>query len=788
MRFNACCLRISTYFQLRGMGRKQAKALALTVAAGLLSLLLSTAEELRPEKRFAGIATAVSRELPAKHLSGRQLDDEIAGRVLENYLRSLDEFHIYFLESDIADFESKQDSLDDRLKEGDVAFAYDVFAILKKRVANRCAYVEELLKGDIDIAKEEGFAWKRKYSPWPASNEAWDDTWRKIVKNQYVQRLVTNAMTDEEAGEEGESKQDSSGDDETSESEIKDSIAERYNRYLGLLKKWDSETILELYLSSFALAYDPHCQYMSPSTVDNFDVAMKLSLVGIGAILRPDEGAALVVRLVPGGPAASDTREIRLREGDKIIGVAQGDEPPVDTLHWPLHRVVQNIRGKKGTKVVLTVMPASDTTGGTTKKVDLIRDEVKLEDQGAKHEIRDIKMADDEEISLGLITLPSFYGDMQAAMDGIEDATSATRDVAGSLQELKQKNVKGVLVDLRNNGGGALREAATLTGLFVENGPVVQIVSRDGITVLPDTDPAIVYTGPLVILVNRNSASASEIFAGALQDYGRAVVVGDSKTLGKGSVQVIRPLSDDKKIGSLRVTTALYYRILGSSTQLKGVSADIILSSPLDRLEVGEDYLRNPLEWSMVRPLGFAPFSDLADALIVLGDNSGDRCAENERYGAYIELLDQVESMDRMEELPLSLDSRIELERKRKEVREAAFGEAHSEDENKDSDIVLAEALNILADLTEVFPDVEVSEEAIRLGDSFGAAKQDASEELREEILLLVKQLGDSDAAVRSRAKRRLKEIGHKAVPFLKDYKKSEDPELREVIRELLGE
>ena len=762
---------------------------ALAASASLLlSVVAFSAEELLPEKRFAGIATAVARELPAQHLSGRQLDDEIAGRALDNYVRSLDEFHVYFLESDIADFESKRDSLDDRLKEGDVAFAYDVFAILKERVANRCAYVEELLKGTIDTGKDEGFVWKRKYSPWPETEEEWDDTWRKIIKNQYVRKLVANALNDGEEGEEGESKEDSSGDDAPSDSEIRDAVAERYNRYLELLEKWDSETILEMYLSSFALAYDPHCQYMAPSTVDDFDVAMKLSMVGIGAVLRPDEGSALVVSLVPGGPAASDTREIRLREGDRIIAVAQGDEPAVDTLHWPLHRVVQSIRGEKGTKVVLTVIPASDATGGTTKKVDIIRDEVKLEGQAAKHEIRNIENDDNEEVPLGLITLPSFYGDMRAAMDGDEDATSSSRDVARSLQELKKEKVKGVLVDLRNNGGGALREAAKLTGLFVESGPVVQIVSRDGITVLPDDDPSIVYTGPLVILVNRNSASASEIFAGALQDYGRAVVVGDSKTLGKGSVQVIKPLSDDEKIGSLRVTTALYYRVLGSSTQLKGVSADIILSSPLDRLEVGEDYLRNPLEWSMVRPLRFPPFTDLADALIVLADKSDDRCAENERYGAYCELLDQVESMDKMEELPLSLDSRIALERKRKEVRKAAFGEADAVDKEEHSDIVLAEALSILCDLTTIFPAVEVDEEAVRLGDAFGAAKQDVSAELREEILALVKQLGESDSATRSRAMRRLKEIGREAIPFLKDYRNSDDPEIRGAMKDLLGE
>ena len=669
-----------------------------TVAVFLgMCLSVSCGKELVQESGFSDIAVSVARMLPEEHFSGGPLNDDVARRALLNYLEALDEFHVYFLASDIAELSHEQDTLDDRLGEGDIELAYRAYSLLKKRVADRCSYVDKLIDSEIDLTKKEGFAWERRFSPWPADKEAWDETWRKIVKNRYLQGVVSEALDREDGNSESEPEVDADESDRA----IRKAVADRYRRYLDLLDKRDAETIMELYLSSFALAYDPHCQYMAPSTVDDFDVAMKLSLVGIGAVLRPEEGAALVVRIVPGGPAASDKRDLRLREGDRIIAVAEGDEPPVDTLHWPLNRVVHRIRGEKGTKVVLTVIPASDPTGGTTKTIDLIRDEIKLEGQAARHETREVTSDSRDSVSLGVITLPSFYGDIQAAMDGVEDATSATRDVARCVEGLKTNDVKGIIVDLRNNGGGALREAAMMTGLFIEQGPVVQVVSREGISVLPDTDPSVAYKGPLVVLVNRNSASASEIFAGALQDYGRAVVVGDSKTLGKGSVQAVKSLSDDKRMGSLRVTTALYYRVLGSSTQLKGVSSDIVLSSPLDRLKVGEDYLRNPLEWSMVRPLLIRPYADLADALTVIGDKSYARQAESERYGAYVELLDQVEAMDNMHELPLDLERRMTLERKRRDVRKAAFGE--DESSKNRPDVVLSEALKVLVDLVKVF-------------------------------------------------------------------------------------
>jgi carboxyl-terminal processing protease len=429
---------------------------------------------------------------------------------------------------------------------------------------------------------------------------------------------------------------------------------------------------------------------------------MKLSLVGIGARLRSEDGAAKIDEVIPGGPADQDKRDVRLRAGDKIIAVAQDQREPVNVLHWPLDKVVKLIRGEKGTRVVLTVIPATDPTGNTTKQVDLIRDEVKLEEQAAKGEVQSMVGADGKPRKFGIIRLPSFYANMQAESVFSSDYRSATDDVRKIIENLQTQGIGGVILDLRNNGGGSLVEAIRMTGLFISMGPVVQVRERFGVRVLQDRESDLVYDGPLMVLVSRMSASASEIVAGALQDYGRAIIVGDSKTHGKGSVQTVLDLGSDKKLGELRLTTASYYRISGGSTQLKGIAADIVLPSPFGAMDIGEEYQPYALEWSTVARVGYKPVADLTPVIDRLRARTLGRQQVDPRFTAYRQSLDRIQAINNSKELPLNIETRREWARTEKElaeIEEKLMDETKSDDgKGKPPDVVLAEALNMASD------------------------------------------------------------------------------------------
>ena len=506
---------------------------------------------------------------------------------------------------------------------------------------------------------------------------------------------------------------------------------------------------------------------------------MKRSLVGIGAVLRLTDGYCEITRVLPGGPASRDKREIRLRAGDRIIAVGQGDDPLVDVSHWPLSKTVNIIRGKKGTTVVLKVIPADDPTGNNTKLVDITRDKVQLEDGIATASTKFAKDSDGIVRKLGIIDLPGFYADFRAMQRGDKNYKSASRDIRKLLRELKEKEVDGVLIDLRNNGGGSLVEAVLTTGLFIEAGPTVQVKRGNSVSVLPDRDPGIAYDGPLVILCSRLTASASEIVAGALQDYGRALVVGDKKTHGKGSVQSMVPLGDDEKLGSIKITNALFFRISGSSTQLKGVTPDVAIPSSLDTMDIGEDHLNNPLPWQMIRPVRFPHFSDLGVLVPRLNDKADARRTASEDFISYTNLLARFDAVDNPEKMPLDLDTRLTMARKRKALvdeRDKLLGEG-----NDRKDLIEAEGLAVLADLVPVFPDY-----TRRFKDT-AKHKDDIPDAVRKEVLSRIKDLQHEDAGVRARAKQQLKQLGSDAVPFLEDYRNSEDPELRMTILELLA-
>jgi len=690
---------------------------------------------LQPEAEHADIAEAFAKQFPGSHLSGLAMDDVIASRTWTNYITSLDPDHSYFLASDLELFRKHERQLDDQVCTGNVAFAFTVFEVLKERVRGRCEYVDSLLERGFDLDRDESYVWRRKDRPWPADEEQRDDLWRRRVKDQYIRRLLarengaeTNSV---DAADQTDPSDPSDPPDPTDQAEEpapgtdedtedippptpEESISKQYRRLLTLLEDSEADWVLEKYLTAFARSYDPHSEYMSPSSAENFNIEMKLSLEGIGALLRAEDGMAKVMELIPGGPADQDGR---LKPGDKIIAVGQGDEKPVDILHWPLSRIVSLIRGPKGTKVLLVVIPATDRTGLTTKKIDIIRDRVKLEERAAKSEIHKVEGADGVERELAVITVPAFYANASARFRTSPDYRSSADDVRKLLKDLNAADVTGVVLDLRNNGGGYLPEAVKMAGLFLRTGPVVQVRDRQVVNVWRDTNPLLAYKGSLVVLVNRISASASEIVAGALQDYNRAVIVGDHKTHGKGTVQRLGRLAEDGNLGSVKVTNASYYRVSGSSTQKRGVVPDIIVPSAYDHMEYGEDTLPNPIPWSRISPVEHADVADLSTSIPLLRERSQQRRADNPRMTAYARLLDGLDAMSKRRELPLNIGKRRKLAESEKELielqNELATGEAEG-DKEENGDLILDEALAILSDLVAVQRDAV----AVNAGDA----------------------------------------------------------------------
>ncbi|MCC7300864.1 MAG: carboxy terminal-processing peptidase [Verrucomicrobia bacterium] len=665
---------------LAGCGKPEAPAAAKS----------SAQQDTLPTQR---IASRVADRLPHTHLNRNEFDDSISTNALMLFIDTLDYEHAFFLMSDIAEFQLQATNLDNQVAAGDTEFAQTVFERFKKRVADRIAYVNRLLDSGFDLNQAETYHWKRDTAPWATDKAEWNELWRKRVKNDYVAR--------EAAIEAGLNEKKLESTNAVSETKSPaptpaEAVRERYKQYQLLIENnFDKETVLERYLSAFTHSYDPHSDYLSPRGVEDFDINMSLSLVGIGATLRSEDGAAKIEKLIAGGPAEQDGR---LKPGDKIIAVAQGNSEAVSILYWPLSKAVRIIRGEKGTKVVLTVIPAEDAAGTRTKTIDLIRAEVKLEAQAAKGEIRDFSGTNGAPYRIGLLTLPEFYADFEATRKGDAEARRASTDVRRILTEFATNRLDGVIFDLRNNGGGSLAEAIEIAGLFIPVGPIVQVREQRGVAVLPDSNPEIVYNGPLVVLVNRVSASASEIVAAALQDYGRALIVGDSKTHGKGTVQTVYPLSNfTDDLGSIKVTTASFYRIAGGSTQLKGVVPDVVLPSLYDSLEIGEEYLPHALPWSQVRGAYFRPWPESVKPSIPdLRSRSEVRRMGNPAFTTFLAQRDRIRKRIENPNVSLKVSDRVgEI------VAEKEIEKLQDEGGNKPGkeDPILDETFNIAADL-----------------------------------------------------------------------------------------
>jgi carboxyl-terminal processing protease len=702
--------------------------LSLVVALlGAFTLVLpaatnAPAKPLEPQPYYGEIAKKVMRVLPSMHLLQYPVDEALSRRAWTNFLNSCDPDHSYFLQDDIREFQAVETNMAYLIKAGNVSFAFQVHKRFLQRMEERYTCLTNDLAQGFSFTEQDTYAWKRKDEPWPVTREEQDALWRKRVKNELLVTLIGREMDKTAASNKlaTAQKQVESSTNATvtvttnatgtAAVSIVDSpevmIARRYKQFLTIFQDMDEEMVLQRYLSSVAMSYDPHSDYMSPTRKEDFDMDMNLSLCGIGAVLRSEDGLVKVMEIMAGGPAGRDMRDIHLMAGDKIIGVGQGDGEIEDVMHVPLNKTVRKIRGKKGTKVVLRVIPASDPSGTTTKIVDLIRDEVKLEEQAATSRVVRVTSKLGQKMSLGVVKLPAFYGtmDKRPGQDGFR---SATIDVAHILARLNMENVSGLILDLRNNGGGSLREAITLTGLFVRSGPAVQVreISQVISLSVPNANPTIAFRKPMIVLINRASASASEIVAGALQDYGRAVIVGDSQSHGKGTVQTVMPLGNEK-YGSIKLTTASFYRINGASTQIKGVASDIVIPSLLEGLDIGEDKLPGALPSSQIEAASYIPVSDMAKFVPDLRRKSAERLAVNQRYTKYCALVRHIKDLSERKEVTLEINGRRQQMETEKEMRKIEEDELGDEEESakpkkskEDDNVVFEEATNILVDL-----------------------------------------------------------------------------------------
>jgi carboxyl-terminal processing protease len=539
--------------------------------------------QLKAKPVYGKEAKIISFILDNNHYRKIALDDSLSSVILDEYIAALDNNKTYFTEKDIAGFEKYRSRIDDLTKSENVDPAYDIYNHFKIRFDQRMDYVlNHLVAGQFDFTKDEYYETDRSKEAWPENEAELNDIWRKIIKNQ--------ALSLKLAGKKPE--------------EIQKTLRERYERLVKTYTRdVNAEDIFSMYMNCITESYDPHTNYFSPSAAERFKQSISLSLEGIGARLQTENDYTKVVEVLPGGPA--EKSEL-IQVNDRIVSVGQGEDGEmVDVIGWRIDDVVKLIKGPKGTKVRLGILPAETGVGGPVEEFVLVRDKIKLEDQQAKKQMINYQK-NGKEMKLGVIKLPSFYMDFEAYQKGDPNYNSTTRDVQRLIKELQAEGMDGLVLDLRNNGGGSLAEAIDLTGIFIKNGPVVQVKnSANKIEVGADDDPSVSYNGPLVVLTNRFSASASEIFAGAIQDYNRGVVVGES-TYGKGTVQTVIALDKfindpGNEVGQLKLTFQKFYRVTGSSTQHKGVMPDIKLPTALDPQQFGESSRASALPWDEIR-------------------------------------------------------------------------------------------------------------------------------------------------------------------------------------------
>lgn len=648
-------------------------------------------------------------QLEDRHYAKLKYDDELSSQHLDAYINSLDGSKMFFTAADIAEFEQYRRVMDDQLPEGNLSAGYAIFNRFHERLETRLEAVLSDLPTTVaamDFDIDETYMLDTDDRPWADSQDVLDDRWRKHIKNQVLGLRLADKPAEE----------------------IPETLDRRYRNQLKRVQQYNSQDVFQIYANALTELYDPHTNYFSPRRSENFNINMSLSLEGIGAVLQVEDEYTKVSRLVPKGPA---DKQGELQASDRIVGVGQGDDGDIeDVIGWRLDEVVELIRGPKDTTVRLQVIPAKSKSTDERKTITIVRNKVKLEEQSAQKKILEVPNGD-EILKVGVIDIPAFYIDFEAMRRGDKDYKSTTRDVKKLLQELQEEGIDGLVMDLRNNGGGSLQEANELTGLFIEYGPTVQIrhssrrVWRDGKRLRSEY-----YDGPLVVLINRLSASASEIFAGAIQDYERGIIVGD-RSFGKGTVQTLTPLTE----GQLKITESKFYRISGDSTQHRGVVPDITFPSVYDPEQIGESSLDHALNWDQINGVRHRRYDDLTSVLPRITTLFKERSVTNPDFVFLEDQIALAAQTRELKELPLNEAARIALRESQEEKalaienkRRVALGEepltsldeeeetdedasdetAESEvadsesdeatDEEDDNDVLLTEAGNVLVD------------------------------------------------------------------------------------------
>lgn len=676
---------------------------------------------LQPTGDEANAALISAHLLTRFHYDAQPLDDAMSQKIYKLYFKLLDGEKVFFTQQDMAKFAQYKDKFDDAIWNKDLSGPFDIFNQYVLRAVDRMNYARSLLKKGFDFNTDQTYNIDRKKADWPKDKAELDDLWRKRTMNDWL-RLKLAGKSDDD---------------------IRKILDKRYSNYIERVKQLDGQDAFQTFMTAYANSTDPHTDYMGPREAENFDISMKLSLEGIGAVLQQRDDYTVIRELVPGGPAIKSGK---LHVGDYVLGVGQGDKGPmVDVVGWRIDDVVNLIRGKKDTTVRLEIVPGELGTDGKHETITLVRKKVTIEEQAAKKKV--VQINDGGVIrKIGVIELPMFYSDFGARSEGDKNFKSATRDVAKLLNELKAEGVQGVIMDLRNNGGGSLYEANELTGLFIDKGPVVQVRNAQGqVQVQGDDDPGMVWSGPLAVLVNRGTASASEIFSAAIQDYGRGLIIG-SPTFGKGTVQTLIDLnrfaanSDSKQdYGALKMTVQEFFRINGGSTQLRGVTPDILYPSNGDEKDFGESTYDNALPWTQIPPANYKPVADMKAYLPQLEQLHDARVAKSAAWQLMVDELTEYKKLADRTTLSLNYDQRL-AERKQLDAVQAQFRARHkaidgTDAAEVDADNQLDDGLNpsersLKTELKEQAdakkaPDPQLQETAHILFDAIGLIKAD---------------------------------------------------------------
>lgn len=673
--------------------------------------------ELKPTPGMSKIARSAAYLLVNSHFSQRKLDEQLSEQLFEDYFKELDPSHLFFTRQDLKSFSGVRHKLGRQIRSGDVQFAFDVFNLFLRKLKAYEDFTSAYLKTRPSLNSNELYEFNRTKAPWASSQRELEELWKKKIRND----LILLELQERSRAEKKNSRTDSAAAAETKsgtgEKIPQEKIAQRISQYLHYYQNLEAIDVLELYLSCLTKIYDPHSGYMSPRSEEEFNIDMRLSLVGIGAVLSPEDGYTKVVRIIPGGPADLDGR---LKAEDLITAVAQEDGEPVDILDMPLNKVVNLIRGKENTKVTLTVLEAAKGSSAAAVPVNitLTRAKVQIKESEASGVLHEIQTSSGKK-RVAVLTLPLFYIDFAAAYRGDENFRSSTRDIANLIRKYtRDAPLDGLIIDLRSNGGGSLLEAVSLTGLFIKEGPVVQVRDQRSCQVDEDRDGGLIlYDGPLAVLTNRLSASASEIFAGAIQDYKRGIILGDSKTHGKGTVQTIIELDRftaflEPRVpsGSMKLTNAKFYRINGASTQLRGITPDIVFPSFTDAMEIGEDKLPHAMKWDTVPPAKYQLFDPylpfLIPALRVRSHKRVEQSPEFKRLRRDIEVYRKIRerktvSLNLEERWKEYLAEKKLQDEQNKLLRMNTEDSRKSEGKNEVKDLYLDETLNVMKDWLE---------------------------------------------------------------------------------------